>query len=194
MAFSDILKQLNWLDFFAIILLLRISYVAIKNGIPLELFKLLGAVAATYFSLHYYSCLTAQLAGFGPLKSISTETLSFSSFIILALAAYFIFVLLRKLFFRFINIKAESGLDRWGGFTAGVLRGLLAVSLVIFATLISPFDYFHKSAKNAYFASRLLRPATGTYAFLWENALSKFMDKENFNEAPLKAQEGLNKQ
>ena len=53
----EIIKQFNWVDIFVIILSVRVLYIAVKNGLPVELFKLLGTIAAIYLSLHYYTIL-----------------------------------------------------------------------------------------------------------------------------------------
>jgi uncharacterized membrane protein required for colicin V production len=52
------LQQFNWVDVFVVILLLRIIYCAIKNGIFIEFFKLLGMLLSCYLFLHYYTKLS----------------------------------------------------------------------------------------------------------------------------------------
>ncbi len=49
----NIIKQLNWVDIFVLIVLLRTAYISRKAGLPREFFKLLGTVLAIYLSLHF---------------------------------------------------------------------------------------------------------------------------------------------
>ena len=50
----EFLKGLNWVDVFVVILLIRITYIAVKTGLSVEVFKSLGTVCAVYLALHYY--------------------------------------------------------------------------------------------------------------------------------------------
>ena len=50
----DSLKQINWVDIFAVILLIRVCYISIKTGFLTEIFKLLGTVCAILLACHYY--------------------------------------------------------------------------------------------------------------------------------------------
>jgi uncharacterized membrane protein required for colicin V production len=38
----DFLKQFNWIDIFVFCLSLRIAFIALKNGLAAEVFKILG--------------------------------------------------------------------------------------------------------------------------------------------------------
>lgn len=181
MTFVEILKQFNWLDFFVLILLFRIGYVSVKNGLPLELFKLTGVTLSAYFSLHYYIVLSEWAGSFGILGKMPGDILSFILFVILAIAPYLAFVFLRRLFLRLINIEAETRLDRWGGLILGLIRGILVASLVIYICAISPLIYFYNSAKSSFTSRYLVRIAPVTYTLLWEGIVSKFRPDENFN-------------
>lgn len=176
------LRQLNWVDIAVIILLVRISYVALQNGLFLESFKLLGTILAVYLSLHYYNFLGGFLADRIGIKAISLEFLSFLSFIILMFAGYLFFKILRELFAKFIKMEPTAGLDKWGGFILGVLRGFLLVSLVIFMLAVSPAAYFKNSVKNSFSGQDLVNISGSTYSGLWNGVASKFMAQEKFNQ------------
>src|SRR3989338_5766022 len=115
-----IIKQVNWLDILILIILIRASYVAIKTGFPLELFKILGVTLATCLSLHYYSGVSAFISASLGFKNIPTALLNLLSFILLAGAALLAAFVLRKLIFRFVKMEAVSGLNKWGGFFLGI--------------------------------------------------------------------------
>ncbi|RKY30151.1 MAG: hypothetical protein DRP74_07570 [Candidatus Omnitrophota bacterium] len=179
MALADIFRYPNWVDIFIIILFARIAYNSLKTSLPAELFKLLGTFHAAYFSLHYYTALTRAL----PFSDyIGENFVGFFVFLILLFAGYYLFVLLRKIFFRLVNIQAENKLNIWGGFFAGLLRGILAVSLLAYAFAISPVKYFRNSVEDSFSARFAIKAAPMAYIFYWNKVMSKFMTGEEFNE------------
>src|SRR3989338_6816197 len=167
MALLNILKQFNWVDIFFAILLIRICYVAVKNGFPVELFKLLGTILASYLSLHYYIIFSDDIVGRIGAKFIPLEYLNSFSFIALAILGYLIFVLLRKVFSRFIQMEAVPNLNKWGSLILSMMRGFLFVSLLIFTLVIAPTGYFRNSVNNSYSGKRLFNIAPMTYTWLW---------------------------
>lgn len=180
---AEIISQLNWVDIFVVILLVRICYIAIRTGLPTEFFKLSGVLFAVYLAMHYY-ILFAEFArektGF---KNALAGLLNFSAFLILAVSGYFIFVLLRSFFYRFIKMDATATLNRWGGFIFGALRGFLLSSLILFMFIVSPGNYFKDSVNNSYSGKYLLHIAPSAYSMLWSGILSKFRPAEKFNDA-----------
>lgn len=172
----NILKQFNWVDIFVVIALFRMGYIATKNGLPTELFKLLGTISAVYLSMHYYTLWAGLLKGYIAIKSAD-----FLAFIVLVILGYLVFMLLGKLFLRFIQMEAAPNLNKWGGFILGVIRGVLAVSLIIYVFVISPFGYLKNSVNKAYSAKALFKVAPDTYAWLWNNIMSKFRPEEKIN-------------
>lgn len=185
------LKQFNWLDIFVVILLLRISYIAIKNGFSIELFKLLGTVLATYLSLHYYLIFADYIATRTGANNIPSAYLTSFVLVALAIAGYLVFALLRNIFYRFIQMDAVPNLNKWGGLLFGLSRGVLLVSLIIFILVISGSGYLKGSVSSSYSGKRLLKIAPSVYSGLWNNIASKFFSQEKFNQAVLDAPRGL---
>ncbi|MFA4984126.1 MAG: CvpA family protein [Candidatus Omnitrophota bacterium] len=178
----DIFKQINWVDIFFLILLLRICYVSLKNGMPIEFFKLLGTIAATYLSLHYYVALASFLSN-RFLKGASLQTLSFLSFLVLAIAGYAAFFLLRQVFFKLIKVEPLPGLNKWAGVIFGLLRGLLFLSLVLLVFAVSPLGYLKKSAADSYSGKPIFKIAPRVYEVIWNGIFCKFATSEKFNSA-----------
>lgn len=191
MPLLDILKQLNWVDFFVIIIILRIGYIAIKNGLPIEFFKLLGAVLAVYLAMHYYTLWSNFLGGRLGQGKMPLKLLDFLSFLILVILGQFIFIFLRNIFCRFIKMEATPILNKWGGLILGIARAGLVTSLIIFILVISSIGYLKNSVKDSYSGKYLIKVAPDTYGILWNKVASKFMTKEKFNEAVPNAQEEL---
>lgn len=191
MALLNILKQCNWVDVFFVILLIRICYVAIKNGFSVELFKLLGTISAAYLSLHYYIIFPDYIVGRIGGKFIPLEYLTFFSFVGLAILGYLIFILLSKVFSRFIQMEAVPNLNRWGSLILSIIRSFLLVSLIIFIFVIAPTAYFRNSVNNSYSGKRLFKIAPTTYTWLWNSIMSKFRTQEKFNETISEVQASL---
>lgn len=188
---SNIFRQLNWVDIFVALILLKVCYTAAKNGLPVEIFKFLGTIAAIFISLHYYTALSDfALKGINNPK-MSLEFVDFLSFLVLASASYLIFVFLRKITLQLIKIEAVSTLNKWGGFIFGLARAVLLSGLIIFALVISSIQYFNDSVTASYSGKRLFKACAGTYKIIWDNAMSKFMTKEKFNQTVKEVEAGL---
>lgn len=179
----DTLKQINWIDILVVILILRIGYIALKKGLAVEFFKILGTISATYLSLHYYINLSDFIQNRIGLKSISSDFLNAFSFSGLAILGYLIFMVLQKIFSRFVKMEAAPELNKWGGFILGIARAFLFTSLVIFILVISGVNYFKRSIKDSYSGRSLYKVAPLTYRSLWNGFFSKFMTNEKLNEA-----------
>lgn len=192
--FLTTLKQFNWIDILAIILLIRIGCVALKNGFFVELLKLLGSILAVYLSLHYYTIFSNNIGSRIGIEKKPTELITVSAFILLAILGYLVFMLLRALFSRFIQMEAVPTLHKWGGFILGIFRGIILLSLLIFVFVISPFNYLTHSVQNAYFGKFFFKIAPVAYSRLWNGITSKFMAQEKFNPAVLEAQKHLEPQ
>lgn len=184
--FLSALKQFNWVDIFVVIIILRIGYVALRNGFSLELFKLLGTVLAIYLSLHYYLVFSDNIAGRLSIdNNIAREYLTFLFFIFLAVAGYAIFVILRKVFYRFIQLEAVANLNKWGGLFLGLCRAVLALSLLVCLLVTSPIAYLKNSVASSYSGKYLSKAAPAVYSALWNGIACKFMLNEKFNQAVL---------
>lgn len=191
MALLTILRQFNWVDIFCVILLVRISYVALKNGLPAEIFRLLGALLAVYLSLHYYINFSDYIVGQTSARNSLAQFLPFLSFVTLAILGNSIFLLLGRIFSRLIHMEAVSNLNRWGSLILGIFRSLLLISLIMFMFVVAPLAYTRESVKNSYSGRHLLKVAPVTYSWLWNSIMSKFRTKEKFNDAVLKVEAGL---
>lgn len=191
----DVIRQLNWVDIFVIIILFRICYVAVKSGFPVELFKLLGTIAATYLSLHYYTILSDGIVGRVPVtkEKMPLEFIDFLSCAILAIAAYLVFALLRSIFYRFIKMEAVPRLNKWGGFVLGLVRAYLLTGLIIFMLVISSIAYLENSVHKSYTGKHLFKVAAGVYSGVWNGLMSKFMVKEKFNKTIPEVEEGFSR-
>jgi len=177
---SNSLSELNWIDIFGLIVLIRISYVAIRQGIVVELFKLLGCISAVFFASHYYTVLSEAFPSAVKFPQVLAEVFSF---ITLILIGYFLVFLLRAVFFRFFKIEASALIDKWGAALIGIIRGLLVVSLILLFFLLTNVRYLRRSINSSFAGVRVSRIAPRVYAGVWENLVSKFYSGRDINSA-----------
>lgn len=192
-ALLDAIHQINWVDIVVLTLLFRIGYIALENGFSQEIFKLSGTALAAYLSLHSYLSLTNAILGFDRSGALEGQraAFEFAFFLLLAIAGYFIFVFLRKGFYRLVKLEAVPRLNKWGGLLLGCFRAFLAVSLLLFTLCIAPFDYPKTSVQGSYASKYLIRIAPAAYSWLWNSLVSKFMTGSELNVAVFEVQDSI---
>ncbi|MDI6758970.1 MAG: CvpA family protein [Candidatus Omnitrophota bacterium] len=186
----EILHKLNWVDLVLIVIFLRAIWIGARTDLPIELFKFLGTVSATYLSLHYFTIFSDSLKHILSfvIKAAPIELIDFISFVILVIIGYLIFAALRILFYRFLKMEAVPALSRWGGFILSIARGILLASLIVFMLVISSISYFKNSCARSYSGKTLFNVAPQAYNWLWNNIASKFLSDEKYNNAILEVQ------
>jgi uncharacterized membrane protein required for colicin V production len=183
--FIAFLKQLNWIDILALIIFVRILFISLKNGIAAEILKVLGAVFATYVSLHYYRSIGSYFSNRFTLDTAAVECFVFA---LIACLTYSFFSILRLLLKRFINMEVVPVLSRWGGFILGILRAFLITSLLLYFFLATANPYLRKSMRSSYSGMGLVYVAPSAYNFIWHAAMSKLASREKFNNAVFEIQ------
>ena len=184
----EIFRQFNFLDVLILIILFRICYVAVKMGLPVEFFKLLGVLSAIYCSLHYYTKLSDIIRSrffyrvHSPVRAdMPLEFLDFLVFLILAGIGYLVFVILRSMFYRFMKMEAVPEINKIGGFILGLIRGYFTIGLLTYILTISSISYLSSSVRYSYLGSKAFFVAPGAYNWFWNNFASKFSPEEKSN-------------
>lgn len=188
----DILQEINWVDIFIVIILLRVVYVAMKNGLPVEIFKFLGTIVAIYLSMHYFYFLGDFLSLSTEGHGISLGVLDFIGFLVLVVVGYLIFVILRMFLCQLVKMETVTTLNKVGGLILGIVRGGILASLIVFILFISTVGYLRNSVSKSYLGIRLFPVAPAIYSNLWNGLMSKFMIKEKFNTTVTEIQESIN--
>lgn len=179
----DLFSRINWVDLFVLTLLFRIGYIAKKTGTFIEIFKLLGIILATYFSLHYYVSFSDFLNKTGNLKSVPIEMIDFIALIILIGATYLMIWFCREGLQRFVKVEVINSVNKWVALSLGITRGILSASLLLFIFSLPLVSYFQRSVKDAYLGSQIVQVAPALYARIWGGVMSKFVPQEEFNYA-----------
>lgn len=149
----DIISRMNWVDVISVTIMIRISYVAFKDGLSHEIFPLVGSVGTVLITLYYYEDLAALLSQ--NLVGVSAAILEFLSFIMLIIIVGFIFKFLRVILNKVINVTWHPFIERFGGLIAGIVRGAVVVSTILIMLALMPLSYFQYSIRD--------RSLTGMY-------------------------------
>lgn len=178
---STVLRHFNFLDIVILIILFRICYIALKDGLAMELFKLLGVLSAIYISSHFYTSFSRIVKLRYVPEAISPEFVNFVIFILLACVGYTALAFLRVAFCRFMKMEAAPKLNKYGGLLLGLARGYFTIGLLIYVLMISNVSYLVGSVKHSSLGSRGISISSQTYNWIWESVFSKFFPQEKSN-------------
>ncbi len=179
----DVFKQFNFLDIIILIILFRICYVAVKSGLAVEIFKLLGVLSAIYLSLHYYTGISDLISKRYLLDNKLLEFITFAAFLILCISGYLIFFFLRCIFYRFMKMEAAPEVNKFGSLFLGLARTYLTIGLISYILVLSGLPYFSRSVKHSYLGSRAFAVCPQAYTWLWGNIFSKLSSADKANPA-----------
>ncbi len=188
----EIFAKTNWVDLVIVIVSCRICYVAMRTGFSVEIFKFFGALLSIYTSMHYYPFLSDFIGQFIKMEGDGLAFMDFISYIVLAVLGYALFILMRHTFARFIKLEAVPNLNKFGGLFLGMFRAVFLTSLIMFGCVISTLDYMKTSVHSSFLGTQILSVAPNTYAWMWDNLMSKFMTSEKFNNTILEVQDNAN--
>jgi uncharacterized membrane protein required for colicin V production len=141
----DILTKINWVDILAVIIVVRISYVALQDGLSHEIFPLVGTVATACISARYYNDLAVFVQG---ITGVPVRSLESFIFIILVLGIGLIFKLTKFLVDILLKVTWHPLVEKAGGLIFGLLRASVVVSIVLMAMSLTPFSYLQYSIKE----------------------------------------------
>lgn len=150
------IPETNWVDIIVAIFLIRGGYIGLTQGFSAELFKTLGTIAATVVSLLYYERAGDWLSSH---SFLSLQTGKIVTFLTFFFSLLLVFKLVRTFLFKVLHFQLiGSNLERWGGFSLGLLRSVIFASLFCLVLTMIPVDYIKKSAEEKSFFGPYLKP------------------------------------
>ncbi len=154
--------KFNWVDVIFITFLIRISYIAYKNGFLSEFFKLFGLIIALVLTATNYTNLSGYLS-----KWIKGENSpDYLSLGFIFLAVLLLFKILGAIISFLLKSENVTELNRLVGLFLGIIRASLLMSILLIAALLSPGEYFKKSIQEkSFFSPYILKIAPFTYKF-----------------------------
>ena len=148
----SIITRINWVDILAVIIIVRISYVALQDGLSHEIFPLIGTILTAAISIHYYHDLALFAQG---MVSMPVSILDLLAFITLVIGASLIFKLVRVLVDALMKVTWHPLIEKFGGLVFGFLRASIVVSVVLIIMSVTSLPYLQYSIKD--------RSLTGPY-------------------------------
>jgi len=149
----ELINKINWVDVLVAILMLRISYVALRDGLSHEIFPLLGSVLILTLAMRYYTVLGSSISS--NMMNMPIELANFLSFLALVIALGFLVRLLRVALDKIVKVQWHPVLEKFGGLAAGIMKAYIVTAIVLTTLSLIPLSYMQWSIKD--------RSLTGKY-------------------------------
>lgn len=179
----DILKGINWVDIFVLILLVRISYVSSRIGVGRQVLPLiLLAVILLFILLGYSKIANVFIEKFSWYKGLSR----FLSFTFLAFIFSVIYHVAVRLLGLISTTEPESGqIEKMGGAIAGVARSVIIIGLILIGLLLTPVRFVESSVKRSFFGLFFINLDLQIYNTAVERIFSKTESVHTITQAEL---------
>jgi uncharacterized membrane protein required for colicin V production len=177
---TEIITRLNWVDILFLIIIIRIAYVGSRQGITVEIAKLVGLILSLVVAYHYYPALSNIVVSHSPFPAGFANLICF---VFVLVFVNLLFALFRQAVALIIKVESTHFLNTWGGLLLGALRAWIFCSVFIYILFISGFGYIEKSARQSYSASYFAKTAPAIYSFTFESIIGKFFPEEKINSA-----------
>jgi len=148
-----LIAKINWVDIFVAIIVLRISYVAFKDGLSHEIFPFCATLFIIVCALRYYGKGGSFIAGNIP--RIPVALANFLSFTVLVIILGIVSKLVKIILEKAVKVEWHPLLERIGGLTVGLMRASVTVSLILAFLALMPLPYLQRSIRE--------RSLTGMY-------------------------------
>lgn len=164
--FSDLMQQINYLDLVALVLFVRIVYIAGQRGSIIEAFKMVGVIAGIIISFENYDVIGSFVM---EKLSLPPELINVVFFVALVFFGYFILVIFRDLVLKVFKKKDKvPGIDRPIAMIFGVVRFSLIYSIMLVAMLISGVTGTRDIVKNSYLAHYFVPIAPKVHSVIFQ--------------------------
>jgi uncharacterized membrane protein required for colicin V production len=157
------LRNINWVDFVVVVILLRTIYIGATRGFWVELFRLLGTAFGLVISLRYYPKIAQALTGKILFPTPVLEGLTaLGIFAVVLFAFKIMFFVIQVL----MKVEFALGLEKVGGLVLGLARGYILASFLLNVALLFPSPSLRDSIKErSLIGKKLLKTAPAIYNF-----------------------------
>jgi membrane protein required for colicin V production len=132
---------MNWIDFFILFVLFLAMINGYRRGIFKELSTFLGLAIGIVFAVSHADWLASQLEG---KANFSPSIIYILSFVLIFAVCILLLRVLGHYFYKLVKITPLKASDKIGGSVFGIIKGLVALSLIfllfIFPTPLRNFD------------------------------------------------------
>jgi len=131
---SQYLPDINWVDIFIVILLIRTCYTGYARGITYEAITLFGIIGSAILTVHNYEYLGLF---FKKEMNLPVGFSNLISFIMLGIGVLYLLRFTRDSIYRFLKFEMFPAVERFGGLALGFVRGALMVSVILLGMLLA---------------------------------------------------------
>lgn len=185
--------KFNWVDVVILLTVVRGIYVGYKSGLSQEFFRFLALIAAYYSALIFHADVARFIAEHSLIKEKWALLIAF-----IGVATFFfvLVIVLFKLLQKWVRLEFANNLNTYGGALAGGLRGLIIVSLILFALFFIPDQFVKRQIyTNSFLGYYAIEYTPNIYARLskWISShdLSGRAIFDRFEREKLKLSEGI---
>ena len=148
----ELFNRVNWVDLFALILLLRISYISSYIGVGKQILPIILLIIMLPLALYNYRDIASF---FVDRYSLSSSVCEFFSYVIIILVLAFVYrsvLHITGAIFPFGQVEA-NGIEKVGGILVGFLRASIIVGLILIGVLLAPIKFAENGVKHSYSGS-----------------------------------------
>jgi uncharacterized membrane protein required for colicin V production len=179
---SAIDNIINIVDLIVLGIFIRSIYIGFKEGILVELFKLVGIFFATFFTLHYFAGLGEILSNILPLPA---DMVLVISYVLIWVLSVVIFSFVRQgWMLGFPPVEKTIFLKVAGG-VAGGFRAIFVSGLLFIALFMTGQNVIANSARKSYTGFYLKDISVSVYQFCFDHFVAPVFPKEPFNKKVL---------
>ncbi len=137
------LSKINWVDIAGFVIIIRVLYIAAKQGFINEFFKLSGVLSGLFLGFHYYTKIGGFLIKYLPIKS---EKIIYTSvFTAIVLSTSLLFRWIKIIISLLFKIEPHYVIERWISLLTGIIRAVFIISICFFTVLLAKQRYLVKS-------------------------------------------------
>jgi len=141
---------MNWVDIIIIAGFIPGIYFGLKKGFVREVMGVIGFILGIIVAINYVDWATAKVTSHA---RISTQVVSFLSFIFLFLIVFLSFKILGFIFYKIAALQPLGKLDQLGGGMFGFLQSWFAMGFILFLLMFLPIGTgLTRSLDNSFFA------------------------------------------
>lgn len=142
----EIISKINWVDVLVVILMVRMSYVSLSEGLSHVIFPFIGSIAIMVFGLHYYERLGSALSR--GMAGTPVELTNFISFLGIVIVIWLLVRLLKGLLDKVVKVQWHPLVEKFGGLALGIARAYIITSIVLTILVLIPVPYMAHSIRD----------------------------------------------
>ncbi len=142
----ELIAKINWVDVLVAILMLRISYVAFRDGLSHEIFPFIGSILIMVLAMRYYTVLGSNISV--RMGNMPIELGNFLSFLTLVAVLGFLVRLSRIVLDKIVKVQWHPIMEKFGGLAVGIMKAYIVTAIVLTTLSLMPLSYLQWSIRD----------------------------------------------